>query len=53
MPNLTFNTDEETLKKARKRAVERGVSLGTVVRGYLRRLAAKEDLNRAATDACL
>lgn len=51
MPNLTLSIDDETLKKARKRAVEKDVSLTALVRQYLHKLATEEDLNRAAIAA--
>ena len=51
MPNLTLSIDELTLKKARKRAIDKDASLSSLVRQYLRRLAAEEDLNRAAIAA--
>jgi len=51
MPNLTLSIDELTLKKARKRAIDKDASLNSLVRQYLRKLAAEEDLNRRAIAA--
>jgi hypothetical protein len=53
MSNLTMSIDEAILRKARKRAIDRNVSLTELVRGYLLRLAAEEDLQREATAAGL
>ena len=51
MPNLTLSIDEATLKKARKRAIDKDRSLTSLVREYLQKLADEEDLNRAAVAA--
>jgi predicted unusual protein kinase regulating ubiquinone biosynthesis (AarF/ABC1/UbiB family) len=51
MSNLTLSIDDAILRKARKRAIDRNVSLTELVRGYLNRLAAEEDLQREATAA--
>jgi plasmid stability protein len=39
MTNLTLAVNEETLRKARIRAMERGTSVNALVRDYLSRLA--------------
>jgi plasmid stability protein len=39
MTNLTLVVDEETLRKARIRAMQRGTSVNALVRDYLNRLA--------------
>ena len=39
MPNLTLAIDEETLRRARIRAAERGTSVNAVVREFLERFA--------------
>jgi plasmid stability protein len=39
MTNLTLAVDEETLRKARIRAMQRGTSVNALVRDYLSRLA--------------
>jgi len=39
MSNLTLVVDEETLRKARIRAMQRGTSVNALVRDYLDRLA--------------
>ena len=44
MPNLTMTIDASVLKKARKVAVERDTTVTGLVRAYLERLAAGEDL---------
>ncbi len=48
MTNLTMSIDERILKKARKRAIDKGVSLTALVRQYLQKLADEEDLHRQA-----
>lgn len=42
MPNLTLAIDEETLRRARIRALERGTSVNAVVREFLERFAENE-----------
>jgi plasmid stability protein len=42
MPNLTLAIDEETLRRARIRALERGTSVNAVVREFLERFAEDE-----------
>jgi hypothetical protein len=44
MPNLTLTIDARVLKKARKVAVEQDTTVTALVRTYLERLAAKEDM---------
>ena len=39
MSNLTLAVNEETLRKARIRAMQRGTSVNALVRDYLERLA--------------
>jgi hypothetical protein len=39
MANLTITVDEETVKKARMRALEEGTSVNAVLRGYLEEYA--------------
>ena len=39
MVNVTIALDEETLRRARMRALERGTTLDALVREYLERLA--------------
>jgi hypothetical protein len=41
MTNLTLTVDEETLRKARIRALELGTSVNALVREYLGRLAGR------------
>ena len=48
MANLTMSIDETILRKARKRAIDKNVSLTALVREYLGKLAAEEDLQREA-----
>lgn len=42
MPNLTLTIDDETLKRARIRAIEDGTSVNAVVRDYLHDYAGGE-----------
>jgi plasmid stability protein len=56
MTNLTIVVDEETLKKARIRALEEGTSVNSVLREYLERYAGVrreqlEALQRILADA--
>lgn len=48
MTNLTITVDEETLRRARIRAIEEGSSVNAVLRDYLSRYA--EDRDRAERD---
>lgn len=48
MTNLTITVDEETLRRARIRALEEGSSVNAVLRDYLSKYA--EDRNRAERD---
>jgi plasmid stability protein len=41
MTNLTLTVDEEVLRRARIRALERGTSVNALVREYLRQLAGR------------
>lgn len=47
MSNLTLAIDEETLKRARIRALEQGTSVNAVVRDFLESYAGMEDERRA------
>lgn len=47
MANVTISIDEETLRRARIRALERGTSLNALVREYLERLVG-DDLGTTA-----
>lgn len=47
MTNLTLSIDEETLKRARIRALEQGTSVNAVVRAFLGSFAGVDDENRA------
>jgi len=41
--NLTLSIDDDLLRRARIRALERGTSVNAVVRDYLRRFAGRDD----------
>lgn len=41
MTNVTLTVDEETLRRARIRALEMGTSVNALVRDYLRQLAGR------------
>ena len=43
MPNLTMTIEEDILRKARRLAAGKNTSVNAMVRGYLKRMAAKED----------
>lgn len=43
MTNLTITVDEETLRRARVRAIEEGSSVNAVLRDYLTRYADNRD----------
>jgi plasmid stability protein len=47
MPNLTLAVDEETLRRARIRALEQGTSVNAVVREFLERFAEDESQRMA------
>lgn len=47
MPNLTLTIDEETLRRARIRALEQGTSVNAVVREFLQRFAEDESQRTA------
>lgn len=47
MTNLTLTIEEETLKRARIRALEQGTSVNAVVRRFLESFAGIEDERRA------
>jgi len=43
MPNITMSMDEDLIRKVRKIAVEKNTTMTAMVRGYLRKLVARED----------
>lgn len=45
--NLTLTIDDETLKRARMRALDQGTSVNALVRDFLRSYAGSEDENLA------
>lgn len=47
MSNLTLTIEEETLKRARIRALEQGTSVNAVVRSFLESYAGADDERRA------
>lgn len=49
MANLTISVDEEVLKRARIRALERGTSVNAVLAEYLRAFAGEAHLQARAT----
>lgn len=53
MANLTITVDDETLKRARIRAVEQGTSINAVLAEYLRAFAAEADRQGRVTRALL
>ena len=48
MTNLTITVDEQTLKKARMRALEEGTSVNTILRDYLESYAGVKRERREA-----
>lgn len=48
MSNLTITIDDETLKRARKRALDEGVSVNAVLREYLEAYAGVRATARSA-----
>lgn len=42
MPNLTLKVDEETLKRARKVAIEKNTTLTELIRAFLRTLVERD-----------
>ena len=48
MSNLTLALEDETLKSARKVAIDRGTSVNQLVRQYIGRLVAEADTERLA-----
>jgi plasmid stability protein len=50
MSNLTITIDEETLRRARIRALEQGTSVNALLRDYLEGLAGVNAARRAAVD---
>lgn len=48
MANLTITVDEETVKRARIRALEEGTSVNAVLRGYLEEYAGVKRERREA-----
>lgn len=53
MTNLTVKVDDETLKKARIRALEEGTSVNAVLRAFLEEYTSGSDHRRAAGDEFL
>jgi plasmid stability protein len=53
MTNLTITIDEETLRRARIRALERGTSVNAVLRDYLESFAGTRSAQSAAIDSIL
>lgn len=47
MSNVTLSIGDETLKRARIRAIEQGTSVNAVVRAFLESYAGAEDARRA------
>jgi hypothetical protein len=45
--NLTLTIDDETLKRARMRALDQGTSVNSVVREFLRSYAGSDDEHQA------
>lgn len=43
MTNLTLSVDEETLRRARIRALQQGTSVNSLVRDYLARVAGESE----------
>lgn len=50
MTNLTLAVDEETLRKARIRAIQRGTSVNSLIRNYLERLAGESQASAGIAD---
>ncbi len=50
MTNLTVKVDEETLKRARIRALEEGTSVNAVLRAFLEDYTGEGERRRAAGD---
>ncbi|MBI3203076.1 MAG: hypothetical protein HYZ29_16180 [Myxococcales bacterium] len=53
MANLTITVDDELLKKARIRALERGTSVNAVLAAYLRAFAGEAQVQARATRSLL
>ncbi len=53
MANLTLSVEDNVLKKARLRALERGTSVNQLVRQYLAKLAANERAEGARREALI
>jgi plasmid stability protein len=53
MSNLTITVDEETIKKARIRALTEGTSVNEVLRSFLESYAGADEEQRAAVDDLL
>lgn len=53
MANLTITTDEETLQRARLRALEQGTSVNALLREYLETYAGGRSAREAAVAALL
>ncbi|MEM9292121.1 MAG: hypothetical protein AAGD01_10610 [Acidobacteriota bacterium] len=53
MTNLTITIDDNTLRRARIRALEQGTSLNALLREYLEQYAGVRSEQRSAADAIL
>ncbi len=53
MANLTITVDEETVKRARIRALEEGTSVNALLRGYLEEYSGVRRERREALDRIL
>ena len=53
MPNITLSLDDQVIKKVRKIAIEKDTTLTAMVRDYLERLAARDDLQKEKALAAL
>jgi hypothetical protein len=53
MANLTLSVEDDVLKKARFRALERGTSVNQLVRQYLTKLAGDERAERGRREALI
>lgn len=47
MANVTLTIDDETLRRARIKALEQGTSVNAIVRGYLESFAGTQPANEA------
>jgi plasmid stability protein len=51
--NLTITVDDDVLKRARIRALERGTSVNSVLAEYLRAFAGQSETQRRATQSLI